>query len=216
MPISKSERWIFVHVPKTAGTSVEAALGVQGDWRVEDRERMYGRIASPDVVAHGYRSKFLQHLTLPEIHEVVPQSQGWFSFAFVRNPWDRMVSVHSRPDPQMVWSARDRGIELEGLEFEEFLRRTADIDHAHLAPQADYLESEEGECLVDFVGRFEHLQRDFDEVCRRIGSSAKLPHENRSPGRPRGSDYRAHYTDRTREVVAERYRRDIEAFDYSF
>lgn len=216
MPISREQEWIFVHVPKTAGTSIEVALDVHGDWRVEDRERLFGRIRSADLVELGSISRFLQHLTLPEVRAVLPASASWFSFSFVRNPWDRMVSIHSRPDPQLVSVGHSRGLQLDQLSFEAFLDATADLEHAHLRPQADYVTDGEGRLLVDYLGRFERLEADFEEVCRRLGSTARLTHENRSPGRDRRRDYRSYYDERTRELVAQRYRRDVEAFGYEF
>jgi len=186
------------------------------DFVDEDRERLFGRIRSTDLVERGYRTRFLQHLTLPEIHEVVPESRGWFSFAFVRNPWDRMASIHGNPDPQLVRVGRNRGLHLDELSFEEFVQATADLDHAHLAPQVEYLVGEDGELLVDLVGRFEELEQDFARVCQRLGVSSRLPHANPSPARRKRRHYHSLYSPRTRELVAERYRRDIEAFGYSF
>jgi hypothetical protein len=69
-----------------------------------------------------------------------------------------------------------------------------------------------GNLLVDFVGAYENLEEDFDEITRILGIRAVLPHVNRSAHR----DYRDHYNDRTRAVVAEHFRPDIERFAYSF
>jgi len=66
--------------------------------------------------------------------------------------------------------------------------------------------------LVDAVGRFESLEEDFSQICRRLGLSANLPHANRSSHR----DYRFYYTDRTIEYVADRCRDDISRFGYAF
>jgi hypothetical protein len=212
MPVSHEHRFVFVHIPKTGGTSVEAALGVHGDWRFEDRETLFGRIRSPDLVARGFPTRFLQHLTLPEIRSLLPDHEEYFSFAFVRNPWDRMVSTWSHPDGQLVRMAHNRNVELRGLPFEEFLARTADLEHVHLRPQHEFVLDEAGRPLVDFVGRFETIAADFREVCRRIGVERRLPHRNRSDRPVR--DYRDAYTERTRQLVGERYRRDAEAFGY--
>jgi hypothetical protein len=65
---------------------------------------------------------------------------------------------------------------------------------------------------VDFVGRFEALERDFATVCRRIGIDPSLPHINRSTHR----DFRDYYTPRTKAMVAEAYSADIERFGYEF
>jgi len=212
MPVSAAERCVFVHIPKTGGTSVEAALGLLGDWRFEDRERLYGRIRSPELAARPYLSRFLQHLTLDEIHEVLPESRDWFSFAFVRNPWDRVVSTWSNPDPHMVRAAHDLGLELRGHSLAGFLERTAQLEHAHLAPQHAYLTDAAGELAVEHLGRFETLAADFEAICSRLGVTAELPHRNASRHRP----YREHYDAATRQAVEERYGEDIERFGYGF
>jgi hypothetical protein len=71
-----------------------------------------------------------------------------------------------------------------------------------------------GECLVDFVGRFENLQRDFATVATRLGlPSAELPHAMKSPRRPPLARY---YNSRTRDLIANIFARDIELFGYEF
>jgi hypothetical protein len=71
---------------------------------------------------------------------------------------------------------------------------------------------------VDFVGRYEQLDRDFSYVRQRLGldPSIRLPHHNRGPQASAGGDYRRHYTAAMREVVDRVYREDIELFGYSF
>ena len=75
------------------------------------------------------------------------------------------------------------------------------------------MSDEEGAVIVDFIGRFENLNEDTGTVFRNLGiSGASLPHNNSSHHR----DYRSYYTEETRDLVAERYARDIEFFGYEF
>ena len=101
-------------------------------------------------------------------------------------------------------------------------------------PQYDMLHDSNGRLLVDFVGRFERLQQDFDEVCQRLDiDDSELPHRNPSNKRSRnlkrrvrnfvfrnGEGDKRHYTDfydvETHEAVSRLYRRDIETFGYAF
>src|SRR5262249_747531 len=138
--------------------------------------------------------------------------KGYFSFGFVRNPWDRMVSVYRRTDPHLLEHARSLGVELGGLPFDEFLARTAQITHAHLADQARFVCAADGRVLADFVGRFETLADDFRTVCQRLAIDAPLPRLNTS----QHDGYRTYYDERSRALVAQRYRRDIELFGYVF
>jgi hypothetical protein len=214
MPLSTSLNALFVHVPKTGGTSIEKALGVFGDWRIEDRARLFGQISSDDLLSKGFGSAFLQHLTYSEILRIVDQDtlREAFSFAFVRNPWDRLVSVFSNPDPHMVESARTQGIVLTGMPFASFVRNALDFRHVHLLPQTLFVCDDKGQLKVDFVGRFEQLQQDFASVARRIGVDVELPHANASTH----SDYRSYYDAETRRLIADLYQDDIEFFGYRF
>ena len=94
--------------------------------------------------------------------------------------------------------------------FEEYLdwRISEDL---HL--QKEFVTGDEGEILLHYIGRFEHLQDDFNEVCDRIGIPRKeLPHVNQSKHR----DYRNYYNKRTRKMVEDAFAQDIELFGYTF
>jgi hypothetical protein len=79
-------------------------------------------------------------------------------------------------------------------------------------PQYEWLSDSDGTCIVDFVGRFERLGSDFDEVCRRIGVRASLPHVKKSAHR----DYRELYSPECRELIARVFAGDIERYGYAF
>jgi hypothetical protein len=213
VPISHRLHCIFIHIPKTAGTSIEKALGIFGDWRQENRRMMFGYTSARRTNGKEFSSPFLQHFTARELMEVLPADiWSYFKFTFVRNPWDRIVSVYSNKDPHLCQFARSRGIELEGTSFDDFVARTMDLDHAHLRSQADYIIGESGEHLIDFVGRWERLDQDFAEICERIGTPLALPKENVS----RRSHYRDYYSASSKNMIAVRYKADIEMFDYDF
>jgi hypothetical protein len=216
MPVSHQHRCLFIHIPKTGGTSIEKALDMHFRNLREDRDRLFGAIRSRDLKRLGLGTGHLQHLTLAEAHAVRPDwpFADYLSFAFVRNPWDRMVSSFSKQDGHLLRTARARGVELRDLGFEDFVRAAIAIEHAHTRPQHEYIVDEEGGVGLDFVGRFESLSEDFAEVCRRLGIRKRLPHEKRSSRSDR--DYRRYYTDAARQLVAERYRRDIDLFGYEF
>ena len=66
---------------------------------------------------------------------------------------------------------------------------------------------------IDFVMRFESLQRDFETVCSKVGiPPATLPRLNQS-AKAKFTDY---YDDETRDAVAARFRDEIECFEYAF
>ena len=119
---------------------------------------------------------------MADIHALYPERPfaDYFSFSIVRNPWDRLVSTYVNKDGHLLRTARARGIELEGLTFDEHVRAIGELEHAHLQQQHEYLVDEHGKLAVDYVGRFESLATAFGEICRQLGTSKVLSHEKRS------------------------------------
>lgn len=214
MPVSHTHRCVFVHIPKTGGTSIETALGMFHRWQDENTDAMFGLVQSPALKQHGWTSDFLQHLSYTELASVVPVAtlRGYFSFAWVRNPWERLVSVYSNTDPNLLQRAAALGVQLKGLKFADFVAATADIAHVHLQPQHGFIFDAQGRQQVDFVGRFEHFAQDFATVAQRLGLTLALPHRNAS----QHAAYRELYDSHTRQVVAQRYGADIEQWGYVF
>jgi hypothetical protein len=218
MPVSHPHKTIFVHIPKTAGTSVEAVLGMHGDkqgigivpyFNQElDHEHLYGRQ--------------LQHMTAQSIRSVLNDEAAfaaYFKFAVVRNPWDRLVSALAWTDQK--WA---RGEELTQTEFERQVRQIhASLTAAraapapvtlpqYLYPQWLYVHDAQQRPLVDFVARYESLEEDWRTICARLGIDLQLPRRMKSHHR----DYRQYYSPETRGLVGEMYAADARLFHYEF
>jgi aminopeptidase-like protein len=78
--------------------------------------------------------------------------------------------------------------------------------------QKDFVTDQNGELIVDFVGRYENLLEDFQHVCEALNLAASLPHLNKSPH----MDYRSYYTGSSIKIIEENFKDDIEFFGYSF
>ncbi len=209
MLISDSHRFLFIHVDKAAGSSLRDAL------RPWSRQPLHSPLArrlwwlGPLCRVGGLhrRTVFPEHITAAALRRCLPAAE-WdrhFKFAFVRNPWDRLVSRYNfllrnttHRHHALVKSFPDFG---RYLEWE--IRRGNQVQHP-------FVTDRHGRLLIDFVGRFENLETDFATICRRLGLDATLPHTNRSPHK----DYREYYTDQWRDLVAQHVQRDCDLFGY--
>ncbi|MTW20852.1 sulfotransferase family 2 domain-containing protein [Allochromatium palmeri] len=217
MLLSPKYRFLFVHIAKTGGTSVRAALeGLR--WRDPWYYPMFLCSRFSHLSGHRIATKLPRHAKVVAAKELLPRAyfDSLFKFAFVRNPWDLQVSSfhHIR---------RERPQYLGGHEtFEGFLRWKLDPERPYqyhidtsITLQTDYLIDLGGAVVVDFIGRYEHLHADFATVCERIGiRTPALPHERQARDRTR--DYRSYYSDETAELVARQFARDIQMLDYRF
>lgn len=225
MPVSRSGGWIFVHIPKTAGTSVLQTLGASG---VD-----FDGIGLWDIFLHHplnaelvdrYRKTFRvgtlarapqQHLPAQVLRELTGLAlwERSFKFAFVRNPWDLLVSGYHYQTQTLDETQRMLNPDVYAVlercrDFSDVVRYYPMIR----ADQMSFLTDESGSVIVDFIGRYESIEKDFAHVCERIGIDVPLPHENRSEH----ASYRQYYTPETREIVARHFARDIERFGYTF
>jgi len=215
MPISRRYGVIFLHNPKAAGTSVEAALEISSS-----SDSLFSTSYSPE---HIYA---MQHLPYAELQRVV-SAEDWHSlpkFTVVRNPWDRLVSD---------WNWRRNGrLPLGDLSFKDFLATvkeiTADSDWVHRTDrrrfQAEYLghfipqhlyAGPEGSGVR--VLRFERLDRQWKALCDEVlqASVPPLPVANKSDRED--SHYSNMFEDKAMvQVVQEIYAEDIRRFKYSF
>lgn len=186
---------IFIHIPKNAGMSVCYAL--------------FGNHAG-------------SHRRLRDYYNVFPEStiREYYKFAFVRNPWDRLVSTYvflkkgGMTDKDKAWADANLS---EYDDFGTFVRKWINPEniytYIHFIPQFEFVIDKNGESGVDFVGRFENLNRDFETVAQQLGIESELKKVNSSR---KDSEYRSFYDDETREIVAKVYARDIEMFNYEF
>jgi len=181
-------KYLFVHINKCAGSSIRKSLSIPSG----------------------------PHMTALELRQEVGLA-GWrkaFTFAFVRNPWDRVLS-------QYLYRLKKNkhGIVNQGTSFEEWLRQVLQ-DQARpqydtprlFLPQTDWVFDANGELLVDYIGRFESLHEDMETVYKNIGHQFPFPHLNKT----QHEHYSVYYSRISIALVAEVYARDVEIFGYTF
>src|SRR6056300_384163 len=216
MLLSHRYRFLFVHIAKTGGTSVRAALNSLR-WKDPLYYLSWPAYKVSGFCGHRLGLKFPRHAHIIAAKEMLPAEyfDELFKFAFVRNPWDLQVSSFHNIQ-------RERPEVMNGIDdFNEFMRWEFDparpaqyhIDTS-LSLQTDYLVDLHGNMQVDFLGRYENLEQDFAEVCDRLGVTLSLPHRRQATDRKK--DYRSYYNDHSRELVAKHFAADIDKLGYQF
>jgi hypothetical protein len=199
--ISLQKCFLFVHIPKTAGNSIQSVLrDYSEDQLIALRNEQDG------IERFGLRNpkyKIRKHSTLSEYRDALGEEQfrKLYKFTCVRNPWDRMVSYYFTPTQNpKTWNRKKlRGIISKAVPVADYLR----LDNGEKDPFAN----------VDYIMRFENLAADFCAVCGRLDiSPPALPQYNRS----NREHYSKYYDDELRELVRTRFAAEIERFGYTF
>ncbi len=199
--ISLQKRFLFIHIPKTAGNSIQSALRNYSEDQLVALRKEQDGIERFGLRNPNYNIK--KHSTLAEYRDALGNAQfgNLYKFTCVRNPWDRMVSYYFTPtqSPETWDQKKFRKMIFKAVSVADYLR----LDNCEQDPFAN----------VDYIMRFENLADDFRTVCGTLGiSPATLPQYNRSNRK----HYSKYYDDELRELVHTRFAEEIERFGYAF
>ena len=158
-------------------------------------------------------------------------SNGAFTFSFVRNPWERLVSA---------WYDKFKRVSVSEAGIQRRLRRCAKLHRGtpaetifdanfaffvtliggselfkrdvHFKPQSKLLPEQK----LTFLGRFEQYERDALEILQRltVPPLPRLPHRNATPGR--NQRFQSYYSPKEVEIITKLYDADIEKYGYTF
>ena len=199
--ISHRHNFIFIHINKTAGTSVVNSL----------------KPFVESYIARRKRKCVDQHKSINDM--LNEETKRYFKFAFVRNSWDRFLSLY-----KYRIKTNQTNLKNNPISFKEWAKRIHEKDPIYynvtnklqlrvLSTQLGWIKNKDGEIVTDFIGRFENLQKDFDIICDKIGiPQQQLPHKNETDHK----HYTEYYDEETKQIVAEKYAKDIEYFGYEF
>ena len=159
----------------------------------------------PDYLQH----YFSVHTTAAYVKRIFPDEvyEDAFKFAFVRNPWDWQISLYHYMKQEPNHYQHDFINNMKS--FEEYLYWRIN-EEKHL--QKEFVTDENGEIIVDFIGKLENIDSDLKNICDKLNLNVSLQHENKS----KHENYKTYYTDKTRDMVYEAFKEDIELFDYTF
>jgi hypothetical protein len=194
-------------VNKTGGSSVVAALNMlqahmsaellfsDDELKNDDQYRLW----------QGWRGgKRITTRNWEPLENIKNYWDEYLKFTIVRNPWDRAVSdfhyckKHNLVDDSVI--------------FQDDVRSTIDSRERWKLPCHDWL-ALNGKVAVDRIIRFEKLNEGFGDLCKELGiPDIKLPHLNKT----KHTHYTDYYDDDLRDLVAEKYAKDIEVFGYEF
>ena len=221
--VSDERAFIYFVVPKVACSSLKTALlplfpdiDPGPDFEREVREDTFAYRVHDLFARAGHQVN--QRRLLKGFEK--GRYDGYFKFAFVRNPWDRLLSCWKQKlAPGGPGLAKEEYAEERlqgGISFSEFVEAVCRIPdeeaNPHFRSQHVAVCGPSGEVMADFVGRFERLEEDFSRVASEIGAVPSLP---RLLASGRGS-YRDYYDGRLARMVGERFSADAEIFGYRF
>lgn len=195
--INHKKKYIFIHIPKTGGSSIEKALLSHEGVDMSSGGKTIFSNLSKDILDEYVLGKSRQHF---EMHRFENKFQeNYFSFCFVRNPWDWVVS-------EFEWM-RD-----VYNDFDEYVYKMKNgsvmVYKYHLNPQVSFINKN-----IKFIGRFENFQDDFSKACKKISiPDLELPHVYKNTR----MDYRSYYNNETKKIIENIYLKDVLEFGYKF
>lgn len=213
--ISHSNRFIFVQIPKTGCSSIQSVLQPHAEPVLQGR-KWWG------TPQH-------KHVTLEEQQRQSGRTmfEQYYKFAFVRNPYSWLVSnyffcggihvpyhrdkrelMRLSETPSLVkhWLKDHKSI----TTFKQWLKWY--VEHVR-GTQLEMICDSTGLVAVDFVGKLETIDQDFDQVCDKLGlARVRLPHVNRT----KHKHYMEYYDHECRDIVQEHYAKDLECFGYTY
>ena len=201
--ISLRKQFLFVHVPKTGGNSIQNILKNHSEDEIVTPRPHQDGIERFEVRNSTY--KITKHSTLSHYKSVIDAAtyRSLFKFAVMRNPWDMMISYYFSPHRAVTeWNRND---------FIELMKTVPTL--RHYICEDPVSDQEKVDADLDLLMRFERLDDDFRTVCARIGIEyAPLPRRNRSER----AHYSQYYDEELIELVARRFSEEVSSGGYAF
>ena len=205
MILYHKHKFIFIHIGKTGGTSIEKVLCEELNIPFEETKK------TPKT------GNWWKHEWSMEMRNYVGY-ENWdeyFKFAFIRNPWDRQVSKYEFYMQKVYYQTDASPVNAElakrfrELPAKQFLMNIINHQNKFIC--------EDDSVAVDFMGKFETLYDDMKQIVNIIvpglpDSCWSLPHKNKT----KRKNYREYYDEESKQKIQEVCKKDIELGNYTF
>ncbi|HXP53076.1 MAG TPA: sulfotransferase family 2 domain-containing protein [Bacteroidia bacterium] len=220
MPYNKKDKLIFLHIPKTGGTSILTFFEMDKPenfcffhWDDETQREPF----LEESRKHSNSDKLIyepQHYTIDIIKELIPDYGSYFKFSFVRNPYTRILSEYFYRNGQQLIA----DTEFNPDDFHNWcLTYLSVIDNSHKEPQVNFIDQ-----TVNFIGKYESISDDIEVLKTELVNFSNdlikyknkpLPHLNSTPLNK--SHLIKYILPETKELIYFLYKPDFNAFSYN-
>ena len=209
--IYKNLKSIFVRIYKTGTTSVLKALQNNQD-SVDFKFKIYNKIFF-DYLHLTKKKKFPKHLMVDTHSKAIDfrdflkkEYDEYFKFTFVRNPYDWQVSLYHFMKQD---SAHDQHYLVKDMNFDDYIYWRCNHEYEL---QKDFVVDENGNLIVDFVGKFENLSQDFKIISKKLDLGLMLSEKKFKSSKH--NHYSTYYTKKLKSAVDKVFHDDFEFFEY--
>ena len=213
------ENFIYIHIPKTAGSSIRSSLNNNYKFLYNASEENFFKMGyqNLNINFENYNfnlNEFKDHLPYQLIKEK-KLSNNKYKFTFIRNPFSRMVSLY--------YECMGNKFHLEGLgvekniSFKNFVYLVTEKSYWFTIPMIDYIGNQNIDD-IDFIGKFENLENDILKLKKKI--RIKIKHHNYNnhiKSKFKFIDYRPFYSEpKIIDKIYSYYERDFNQFHYTY
>ena len=214
-------KWIFIAIPKTGTTSIRTQLRQIGEPLIPNPHLNILQVR--DAIGIFFLKKNLAtNRSFPSVEvrtysQIENDSASFFSNAFkfssVRNPWERAVSLFFRKE-----GVQDQ----KNLSFDQFIENHLYASDTCVHPtlhknQLDWICDDNGKILLDYVFKLENFSNAIEDIFERTNGLIRLENtvanKNESS---KSSEYRNLYSEKTKKMIAKRFEKDIDTFQFTF
>lgn len=227
MIISNSKHFIFIHIHKCGGTSISKMFEPELKWQ----DFMTGGSRYGEAMSEAWGNKWglRKHATAMQIYDLVGDKlwNKYYTFSFVRHPFSRVVSLYTFTQKVVenqrwrryirylakkwdsdVWDWGSVQAYIDSDSFSEYIRHPKLKNDPAFQLQFNFISNEEGDLIVDFVGKFEDYENDVNKILENLNLKLSIPHKNKSPKKE------IDITIEDRNYIADLFRTDYEMFGY--